>query len=747
MSYFTAYYGPNHPNTTPIKQMLQGGIYLLDQQNVTDYYIDFTYIREGMTDGNFYIVRTFFQNDDDVAQFITEWWNGVVEDPDAIGNTLIWPPTSESSSQSIPYRNYQARQRWNSETQENEWYISAYQPDWGTPSWTGFFDRSATGNAVLYVLHNTREYSMNGNVQPVGEPIEYFFTKENFKLNFGCYVNTSEAPLHMAADSDQEEQQFTKYYYTGKTKPVLRFTSQRTQTDYSVELWHLTNLAYSQSHYVIGQLGSSQSTTSYIYDIQKKNFPKGTNLNAYIEGIRALEGEYLVPQVNAQTYDVMVDGRSFNTFDLQDVVKYFQATDPTFTSDDVYTVLYLDFIDRSSLEVMATKECDFSSLYNSGIDVKDGGAGEEHYPWDPTDQITDNDKDQTKYQGVEAQTVPNSYPTVSPYGKFSRTFILNDPAVKELGELLNTTDDPKIDAIIAGLKMFGGNPIDAIVDLRLYPFRVPTITNSGNIPKEIILGRTGTGVYGIPLSIAPICSIYLGGMYIEPKFNSFLDYEPYTTMRLYIPYVGTVELLPSVYMGHIVSVNLVVDFNTGACRAVVYKDGLQMDYKDGIIGVSIPVTGDNAAAYANGIVGNLVGAIGSGFGALAKGLTGDLGGAVKEGASALGDLFDMSQSFNDVQFQQAGSASPNIGNWLPQICYITIARPQLTFQNNNDFQVYGNQIGYATAYTSWIGDLTDGGIYYGVLQDHVGDDVDEPNPTAKEIDMIKQILNNGFFVA
>jgi hypothetical protein len=50
------------------------------------------------------------------------------------------------------------------------------------------------------------------------------------------------------------------------------------------------------------------------------------------------------------------------------------------------------------------------------------------------------------------------------------------------------------------------------------------------------------------------CIIPLGSMFIRPRYNSFLDYEPYTTIRLYIPYIGTIELAPSIYMNKTVHV-------------------------------------------------------------------------------------------------------------------------------------------------------------------------------------------------
>ena len=85
---------------------------------------------------------------------------------------------------------------------------------------------------------------------------------------------------------------------------------------------------------------------------------------------------------------------------------------------------------------------------------------------------------------------------------------------------------------------------------------------------------------------------------------------------------------------------------------------------------------------------------------------------------------------------------------MPQQCHILIARPQLIFDEGYEMGIYGTNIGYATAFTKTISQLTPGGIYYGILPEHIGIGTayGEPTPTAKEIDMIKQALNNGFYI-
>lgn len=578
---------------------------------------------------------------------------------------------------------------------------------------------------------------------PGDGPDIYIATKDNFTIEFG--VNVSENSTQHRPETND----LNNYYLTKKYRPTLRFTSRVDGTKYSVDLNKITGYIQAIPTYALDQ---GNSLPLYISLKIKLKSQAENNDNSFMQGARALVGVYTTEEVAQTSYAAMTSEYSTSKVSLGQLVRYFRNLNPNFTSNDVYTTLYIDYYEfvtppgGPTGELIATRELDFSSLYGSGIDATTNngeGSGEGH-SYDPLPNK--NNYDDSEYNdNSETGSTPMSLPLVSPYGQFHRTYLLTADEVKQLSNVLTTTDDSAILSILEGLKMWGANPIQAIVDLRMYPFNVAHVTNSTEV-GTIVLGRYNTDIPAIKMSDSPTCAFFLGGLRIQEEYHNFLDYEPYTTISLYIPYIGTIELAPSIYMGHIVSVTLVVDFYTGAATAVVYKDGYAMTYHSGLIGTSVAVTGDDASAYANGIVGNLVGAIGSAAGAVGFAAMGDPGRAVRSGSNAIEDLFEMSQGFNNVKFQEAGSTSPAVGTWMPQQCHIVIARPQLAFETQTDLAVYGVNVGYTTAYTSIISKLKGGGIYYGVLTEHIGTSAAEPNPTAKELDMLKQILNNGFFV-
>lgn len=99
----------------------------------------------------------------------------------------------------------------------------------------------------------------------------------------------------------------------------------------------------------------------------------------------------------------------------------------------------------------------------------------------------------------------------------------------------------------------GENPMNGIIDLRLFPFNV-ALKNSATQAEPIVIGRTNTGVNGIKLTENVNSLIDLGECTFFTKFKNFLDYEPYTTAQLYIPYIGVLPVSTAEFMGHRISV-------------------------------------------------------------------------------------------------------------------------------------------------------------------------------------------------
>ena len=327
---------------------------------------------------------------------------------------------------------------------------------------------------------------------------------------------------------------------------------------------------------------------------------------------------------------------------------------------------------------------------------------------------------------------PNSYtdkidlakPSLSTVGIFNRSFAMTSSGITQLSDFLWNSDETIFNQIIDGLKLLGDNPLGAIIDLRLYPFNV-TKLGSGN-SKNIIIGRTDTGVQGIELSNNINCVIDMGSCSFYRTFNNFLDYEPFTTASLYIPYCGIVSIPTAEFVDKNISVKLIVDVTTGSCTAVIFVDNIPYLYKNGVIGVDVPISATNSAEYASKILNGVV----SGTVNTAMGVA--TGNAGQAASSAMG-LVNTGLSLNNNSVHTIGSSSPACSFWQPQNCYFIIRRPVVNMPAN-----YGHTVGYACNYQAKIADCKGYTQTYNV-------DVSTINAPEEEKNEIAKILNTGFF--
>ena len=328
---------------------------------------------------------------------------------------------------------------------------------------------------------------------------------------------------------------------------------------------------------------------------------------------------------------------------------------------------------------------------------------------------------------------PNDYtnkidlnkPTLSTIGVFNRTFAMTSTNITSLADFLWNADDTIFEEIVKGLSLMGGNPIDGLIDLRLYPFNVVNKT-SGGASKNIIVGRTDTKVKGVEITNYNAV-LDLGSCSFYPHFGNFLDYEPYTTGQLYIPYVGIVPISTAVFMGQTITCKMIVDITTGSCTAVVFCNGIPLIYKNGNMGVEIPMTATNSGQYASRIMGGLTSAAGD--------LTlGAATGNPSQILSSVGGIVDAALSSNNTIYNTAGSSSPACGLWQPQNCYFIINRPVPIVPDS-----YGHTVGYACNYSSNLSNLSGFTCCYNV-------DLSSLNASDEEMNEITSILANGIYL-
>lgn len=269
------------------------------------------------------------------------------------------------------------------------------------------------------------------------------------------------------------------------------------------------------------------------------------------------------------------------------------------------------------------------------------------------------------------------------------------------------------------------NPIDCITSCIEFPFSTaPDRAPSTNIiiGNTIASGGEATPITGRAITDT-IILLDFGEIRYFPVNKNFLDYEPYSTAELYIPYVGFIPISPSEFMNKIIKVVLICDLMTGSCEALIYKDGLVVETANGNVGSQVPITGIQQADYANGVhaastrlaqannatltsIATTIGAVASGN--PVAGITAALG--------MTSNIFSQEQAQYDldhvmVPFKQTGTASPNLNFANEQRARLIMKRPVLDTSYNP--VIYGRTTGFACAMQGLIGSFTGFSVFSG----------------------------------
>lgn len=187
---------------------------------------------------------------------------------------------------------------------------------------------------------------------------------------------------------------------------------------------------------------------------------------------------------------------------------------------------------------------------------------------------------------------------------FTHIYQANVTGLSELANYLYGTLAPILDGDTILQSFMTNNPIDCISDVIMYPYRKQITPFDPDTPiasPDVIIGNTSFNSANIGVLYHDIDVLNLGTLEYRRKFNDFRDFEPYCSAELYIPYHGSVNLTPSIYCGHDITVKILVDLITGASLALIYRDGLVMDSLTGQIGMHIKLSGMQSASYNNAV--------------------------------------------------------------------------------------------------------------------------------------------------
>ena len=233
---------------------------------------------------------------------------------------------------------------------------------------------------------------------------------------------------------------------------------------------------------------------------------------------------------------------------------------------------------------------------------------------------------------------------------------LYNPSISELRNLASYMWSGLFD--LNTFKKIFADPMNAILGLSIVPVDVPAGTSN-----PVKIGNIDTGV-AMTVAASQYVEVDCGTLNIQEFWGAYLDYDPYTQVEIYLPYIGIRPLSADCVMGKSVHVVYHVDILSGACVAYISVGGTVLFSYIGQCSASIPITGDNWTNVINGTL-SIAGAIGS---AVATG-----------GASApMSASMIASTAVNAMKpkIEKSGAMSGTGGMLAVQTPYLIVTRPR-----------------------------------------------------------------------
>lgn len=268
--------------------------------------------------------------------------------------------------------------------------------------------------------------------------------------------------------------------------------------------------------------------------------------------------------------------------------------------------------------------------------------------------------------GIEATDIPE-LPSINAASLGLIT--LYNPSVAVVNSLASYLWSGMFDP--ASFKKLFADPMGCLIGLSVVP-AIPSIQGS----KNIMFGNSDTGISCDYLS-SNYCNVDCGSVSVDEFVGSFLDYEPYCKLNLFLPYVGFVPLSADDIVGGSINVQYNIDVLSGHCVAFVKHSvkGVMYSYSGNCI-TNIPITSQSFTGALQSYYTGLAGIAGSALGALGSGGAGLVQTGAEIARTAANTVFDMHPTF-----QRSGSMGGAAAIMGVQTPFIVIQRPRFSVPN------------------------------------------------------------------
>lgn len=257
------------------------------------------------------------------------------------------------------------------------------------------------------------------------------------------------------------------------------------------------------------------------------------------------------------------------------------------------------------------------------------------------------------------------------------------------------------------------NLIDNVQSIRLMPF------SGSDLGSISLVNGISCGWWTHTANVnklTPDKSIKTSGTYeLKKSFKGWADYSPYTSVELYLPYLGWMELDTNLFMGHTIKVEYTLDVLCGIITYYISCDKTFIMTKSAKVACDIPIS------LTSGI---------DVFSDIAK----NVGGAVSNVANVR-PIGLVSGSAQVTTPKLVGDATESGKLWMPTKCAIRITRPAYTRASN-----YASRYGYPCYGSYKLSDLS-GFTVIENYKSHYTKGIKK-----EEEDMIKSMMESGVYL-
>lgn len=257
-----------------------------------------------------------------------------------------------------------------------------------------------------------------------------------------------------------------------------------------------------------------------------------------------------------------------------------------------------------------------------------------------------------------------STPAFTLAGRGTQCYAITPAEMTEIFDDIYGRSSGAFDDLVEGLRLFGSDPMGAIISYKWYPFQFES-----NVQSSVVLGTTAlndTHIYPV-IQNTMYSFISAKGTFWYDRDKNFVESQE-TTARLFLPFYGFYELP----MPQVLSKELELEFHYNVPDEVavwiISFGNVIYDYLECDCSIEIPLTGSNARAVRQAKINtaiSIASSVAKTGTAIAAGVVGfstavGLGAATAGSSAAVGALGAEGAMGWGVQLAKAGVAQTNI---------------------------------------------------------------------------------------